>query len=165
MLEIVSGTPIWVMVLLISATGYCLTFCFKKDVSIKLLLLIPLCFMIFSFVSLLQQGDILISSLTWLMGCVIGGTTATRIFASRPYSLGRKQGTITVPGTYSIIVIFLLYFPLRYYIGYQQATVSDHHLSGALIMLLAVSSGFVVGFFSLRAYIIYLRYKQLAIAN
>jgi hypothetical protein len=57
----------------------------------------------------------------------------------------------------------LIYFPLRYYIGYSQATSSTHHLSAALIMLLAVSSGSVVGFFTLRSYIIYQRYKQLSV--
>jgi hypothetical protein len=163
MLEIVTGTPTWVFVLLAVVTGYCLTFCFEKVVSIKLLLLIPLCFMIFSFVSLLQQGDILASSLTWVIGCVIGGGVANKIFGPRVYRLGRKEGTITVPGTYSIIIIFLIYFPLRYYIGYSQATSSTHHLSAALIMLLAVSSGSVVGFFTLRSYIIYQRYKQLSV--
>lgn len=161
MLELITGAPTWVIVLLIATTCYCITFCFKKDVSIKLLLLIPLCFMIFSFVSLLQQGDILMSTIVWFIGCVIGGTLANKIFSPRLYSLGRKEGTITVPGTYSIIIIFLLYFPLRYYIGYQQATASDHHLSGSLIMLLALSSGCVVGFFTLRSYIIYARYNRL----
>ncbi|NPE52994.1 hypothetical protein E0I03_18625 [Dickeya dadantii] len=163
MLETVTGMPAWVLIILISTTFYCISFCFEKDVSIKFLLLIPGCFMIFSIISLLQQGHILVSSLVWLLGCMLGGSVAKRIFSPQAYSLGRKEGTVTVPGTYSIITIFLLYFPLRYYIGYRQAIAVDHTLSTTMMLLLAVSSGGVVGFFALRSYIIFLRYKKLNI--
>ncbi|WP_236640111.1 hypothetical protein [Dickeya undicola] len=161
MLETVTGMPTWVIVLLISTTLYCISFCFKKEVSIKLLLLIPGCFMIFSIFSLLQQGNILISSLIWILGCIVGGVAAKRIFSPQIYSPGRREGTITVPGTYSIITLFLLYFPLRYYIGYRQAAAVDHVLSIPMILLLALSSGGVVGFFTLRSCIIFWRYKKL----
>ncbi|MCA6999547.1 hypothetical protein [Dickeya solani] len=163
MLEIVTGMPAWVIVLLVSTTFYCISFCFEKEVSIKLLLLIPGCFMIFSIISILQQGNILVSGLVWLLGCILGGIVAKRIFSPQAYSLGRKEGTVTVPGTYSIITIFLLYFPLRYYIGYRQAIAIDHTLSAPMILLLAVSSGGIVGFFTLRSYVIFWRYKKLNI--
>ncbi|WKV50603.1 hypothetical protein [Dickeya fangzhongdai] len=163
MLETVTGMPAWVIVILVSTTFYCISFCFEKEVSIKLLLLIPGCFMVFSIISLLRQGNILTSSLIWLVGCIVGGIAAKRIFSSQIYSPGSKEGTITVPGTCSIITIFLLYFPLRYYIGYRQEIAVDHVLSIPMILLLAVSSGAVVGFFTLRSYIIFGRYKDLNI--
>ncbi|NIF21650.1 hypothetical protein [Candidatus Pantoea multigeneris] len=165
MLGIVSGTPIWVFILLAVVAAYCITFCFEKVVNIKFLLLIPVCFMIFSFINLLQQDDVFVAILTWVLGCVIGGSLAKKIFGPKTYRLGQKEGTVTVSGTYSVIIIFLIYFPLRYYIGYSQATAENHHLSHALIILLAVSSGCVVGFFTLRSYIIYQRYKALSGAS
>ncbi|NUA42753.1 hypothetical protein HAT93_00361 [Dickeya solani] len=84
MLEIVTGMPAWVIVLLVSTTFYCISFCFEKEVSIKLLLLIPGCFMIFSIISILQQGNILVSGLVWLLGCILGGIVAKRIFHLKP---------------------------------------------------------------------------------
>ncbi|WP_168640732.1 hypothetical protein [Dickeya sp. CFBP 2040] len=161
MLEIMTGMPWWVLIILASATFYCMTFCFQKDVSVKLLLLIPGCFMIFSIISLLQHGNILISCLMWVSGCIVGGMVANRLFSSQTYRPGRKEGTVTVPGTYSVITIFLFYFPFRYYLGYLQATSVDHILSRPMVLLLALVSGGIVGFFTLRAYIIFLRYKTL----
>ncbi|MBP2850430.1 hypothetical protein J8656_13580 [Dickeya oryzae] len=119
--------------------------------------------MIVSIISLLQRGNIIIAGLMWLAGCIIGGMAANRIFSPQTYHPGRKAGTITVPGTWSVIIIFLVYFPLRYYIGYRQAMAADHVLSMPLILLLAVSSGGAVGFFTLRACIIFWRYKKLAV--
>ncbi|MCO7252988.1 hypothetical protein KSI86_02300 [Dickeya oryzae] len=163
MLGIVTDMPVWVIILLVSSLLYCISFCFKKDVSIKLLIIIPGGFMIFSIISLLQQGNIIIAGLMWLAGCIIGGMAANQIFSPQIYHPGRKAGTITVPGTWSVIIIFLVYFPLRYYIGYRQAMAADHVLSMPLILLLAVSSGGAVGFFTLRACIIFWRYKKLAV--
>ncbi|WP_035340223.1 MULTISPECIES: hypothetical protein [unclassified Dickeya] len=161
MSEMITGMPVWAGVLLISTTIYCITFCFKKEIGVKFLLLIPICFLIFSLVSLFQQGAVLSSGFIWLLGFLIGGLAAKRLFASHDYRLGRKAGTIAVPGTYSIITLFLFYFPLRYYIGYRQATAIDHTLSLPLVLLLALSSGGVVGFFTLRAGILFWHYRKL----
>lgn len=163
MLGIVTDMPAWVIILLVFSALYCISFCFKKEVSIKFLLIIPGCFMIFSIISLLQQGDVIITGLMWLVGCIVGGLAARRIFSPQTYHPGRKAGTITVPGTWSVFIIFLLYFPFRYYIGYRQAMAADHALSIPLILLLALSSGGVVGFFTLRSCIIFWRYKKLAV--
>lgn len=163
MLGIVTDMPAWVMLLLVFSTLYCISFGFKKEVSIKFLLLIPGCFMLFSIISLLQQGDIIITGLMWLAGCVVGGMAARRIFSPQTYHPGRKAGTITVPGTWSVLIVFLLYFPLRYYIGYRQAIAADHALSMPLVLLFALSSGGGVGFFSLRSCIIFWRYKKRAV--
>ncbi|WP_459581356.1 hypothetical protein [Dickeya oryzae] len=111
MLGIVTDMPVWVIILLVSSLLYCISFCFKKDVSIKLLIIIPGGFMIFSIISLLQQGNIIIAGLMWLAGCIIGGMAANRIFSPQTYHRGRKAGTITVPGTWSVIIIFFGLLP------------------------------------------------------
>ena len=76
-------------------------------------------------------------------------------------SLGTKVKTINIPGTFSVLIVFLFYFAVRYYLGYSEAEANPHSLSLMQLTILAIASGLTVGFYSGRALGFYMKYLRL----
>ncbi|WP_321861019.1 DUF6622 family protein [Pseudomonas paraveronii] len=161
MLEILQGTPLWVygVFLLICYYGFKARLSTRESPSF--LLITPSIFAFWSLFSLNYIGHLAMTLGAWLTGVALGSATALVLFPTRCLTLDDSGRRIIVPGTWKILAIYLFFFAVRYFIGYQAAVHPEHSNDVEIILIACTASGFTVGLFCGRATNFYRKWLEL----
>lgn len=159
-MQILTGAPWWVWVLLIVLGRIGIKALRPRTVSIQRVVLFPMFFIAWSIYGLyenvVQESSTLIVG--WVIAIAVGALLGFKEVHSWHFHVDRKKGLITIPGNWSTLVLILLIFVLKFFWGYFYATL--HHVSYSIYLADTCSSAVVTGFFVGRAIFYYRRYRK-----
>lgn len=142
--------PFWVWLVL----AYGLWMGFKafgaRKVSLTMAGLLPLVFLGLSLSSLVGVvAEAPVIGLAWLLAVGAGGALGWYYLSQDPLEVHRGRGTLVVPGTWTILVLFLVIFMTKFAYGYVSATdpAAAQAPAFALVVfgLSGISTGIVTG--------------------
>src|SRR5476651_1501298 len=109
MLMIIEDTPGWVFAVFFYALYYGIIACFRRDINVNKLLILPGVFIglsLWTVISYSQPGKML---LCWVIAFLCS-SFLTMYFVNKAKIIpGKKDKTISIPGTCSVLIVFLLY--------------------------------------------------------
>ncbi|WP_421666891.1 hypothetical protein, partial [Pseudomonas veronii] len=108
-----------------------------------------------------QVARLYFSILGDLFGVSLGGLVAFAIFPRRGLTLDEEGKHLIVPGTWKVLGISLLFFAVKYFIGYQAAVHPEFSATVEMLALAGAASGFTVGLFCGRTGVFYLTWLAL----
>ncbi|NBF03458.1 hypothetical protein GV819_14280 [Pseudomonas sp. Fl5BN2] len=155
MLEILQGTPLWVYAVFALICGYGLRARSTLRESRRSLLIAPLILLAWSLWSLNLGAHPLLSLAAWTSGAALGSLLAMLLFSSIGVVLESGGEAILVPGTLKILGISLLFFAVKYWIGYQTAVHPEQAAGMQMLSISGAAAGFTVGLFCGRALKLY----------
>lgn len=162
MLDILQGTPLWVYGVFLLICYYGFKARLPRQEHPSFLLITPGIFALWSLFSLNDTGHLAMTLSAWLIGMAMGAAAAIPLFPTRFLTLGKGGKRLVVPGTWSVLAIYLLFFAMRYFIGYQSAVHPEQSDGDVEILLIAsTASGFTVGLFCGRAINFYRKWTEL----
>lgn len=161
MLDILQGTPPWVFGVLLIICFYGFKARRPHTVSPRTLLITPAIFAVWSLCSLSYGEHSGLSLASWLGGAALGGLVAYVLFPVQRLALDDSGQRLVVPGTWKILGIYLLFFAVKYFIGYQSAVHPEHMADVDMILIACTAAGFTVGLFCGRAAHFYRRWQAL----
>ncbi|TWC73851.1 hypothetical protein FBY10_102597 [Pseudomonas sp. SJZ103] len=159
MLVILRETPLWVYAVFFLLLYYGVMACFRSNETRRSLLLSPAIFVAWSLMAMDYATQPWVSMGSWIAGVFVGVMIAMRWFDYHGITEGEARHSISVPGSFKLLVLSMFFFAIKYFIGYQQAT--DPLFAGSLPMrlLIGAASGLTIGLLCGRAW------KMLSIMN
>lgn len=133
MLDIISHAPIyvWVILALLSWKGWKARRTYT--LSLKDLVIIPLAMLTWTTYSIFKNYDLL-SIIPWVLSVSIGVGIGLLIVHKSSLRFDKKKKIIEFPGSWSPLILFLLIFSIRFFLG---ATYGVHpELKGTLKLLI-----------------------------
>ncbi|MEN5258662.1 hypothetical protein [Pseudomonas protegens] len=161
MLDALEGTPLWVYGAFLLVCYYGISACKTSRESQRSLIITPVILVIWSLFSLSYADRIELTVGCWLAGMVLGGLTAFALFPRRGLTLDEEGKHLIVPGTWKVLGISLLFFAVKYFIGYQAAVHPEFSATMEMLILAGTASGFTVGLFCGRSGVFYLAWLAL----
>jgi len=155
MMDALEGTPLWVYGAFLLVCYYGLSARKTSRESRRSLIITPVILVIWSLFSLSYAGRVELTVGSWLMGMVLGGLAAFALFPRRGLTLDEEGKHLIVPGTYKVLGISLLFFAVKYFIGYQAAVYPELSATVEMLVLAGTASGFTVGLFCGRSGVFY----------
>ena len=120
--EIVADTPWWVYVLFAFLVRVGLQATKARVISARKLLTIPLIFISLSFFNMYSNTELTIDHVAiWMSALCAGGLLGWLQYKALKIQAVKNTTSLYMPGTWSLLVIILTMFTIRYYIGYQNA--------------------------------------------
>ncbi|MGZ0782488.1 hypothetical protein DNK59_00985 [Pseudomonas sp. TKO26] len=161
MLDILQGTPLWVYAVFALICYYGLRALTTTRESRRSLLLTPLILLVWSLWSVNLGEHAVLALGAWAGGAALGSLLALLLFSSAGVLLESDGEAILVPGTLKILGISLLFFAVKYWIGYQTAVHPEQATSVQMLGISGAAAGFTVGLFCGRAFKLYRNFLQL----
>lgn len=155
MLDILQGTPAWVYGVFLLICYYGFSALTPTRESRRSLLITPIILTLWSFLALNYANNAELALGSWLAGIVLGALAAFVLFPRRSVTLDNDGQGLIVPGTWKILGISLLFFAVKYFIGYQAAVHPERMASVQMLTLTGTASGLTVGLFCGRAITFY----------
>lgn len=159
-MQILSGAPWWVWVLLLILGQIGIKALKPRTVSIQRMVLFPIFFILWSIYGL--YGNVMKESpslvVWWIISIAVGAYLGFKEVHSWHFHVDRKKGLITIPGNWSTLVLILLIFVLKFFWGYYYSTL--HDVPYSIYLADTCSSGVVTGFFVGRAFFFSRRYQK-----
>lgn len=166
MLEILLNTPVWVYFVFVVLLYLSIRACFSREVNTRQAIIFPLVFILLSILTFHHYPYPALTVPVWGFGTLAGALISRYLFPRSRFKLGKRTHSLVVPGSYAILIILLLYFVLRYYLGYQEAVRGGVlQLTITQLILFFCSSGFTTGFFIARAWLLRKVYISLSHAS
>ncbi|APC17662.1 hypothetical protein BLL42_18715 [Pseudomonas frederiksbergensis] len=155
MLDTLQGTPLWVYGVFLLVCYYGLRARTPSRESELSLLITPGILTLWSFFSLNYNEHAGLALGSWIAGIALGSLAAIALFSHRGVTLDSDGKGLIVPGSWKIFCISLLFFAVKYFIGYQAAVHPERSASVQMLALTGTASGFTVGLFCGRATTLY----------
>jgi hypothetical protein len=141
MLNTLQNTPLWVYAIFLLLCYYGVKALSPTGESKTALLLTPPILLGWSLYSLNLTLNPQLSVSCWLGAVILGSLV----------ELDDRQTGLIVPGTAKTLVLYLLFFAVNYYFGYQDDVHPELAATLEMLLLKASASGFVCGLISGRA--------------
>lgn len=151
MLNILQHTPLWVYAIFLLLCYYGVKALSPTHESKTSLLVTPPLLLGWSLYSLNLTLSPQFSIGCWLAAVTLGCLAALVVFARKGIELDDPQTGLIVPGTVKTLVLYLLFFAVNYYFGYQDEVHPEFAVTVEMLLLKASASGFVCGLLSGRA--------------
>lgn len=161
MLEILQGTPLWVYGVFLLICYYGFKARLPTRESPNFLFITPCIFTLWSLFSLNYTDHLAMTLSAWLTGIALGSAAALVLFPTRCLIIDDSGRQLVVPGTWKTLAIYLLFFAVRYFIGYQAAVHPEHSNDFEIVLIACTASGFTVGLFCGRATNFYRKWLEL----
>lgn len=155
MINILQGTPLWVYAVFAMILYYGLRARSGSRESLDSLLIAPLILLVWSLWSMSLGGHPLLALGAWTAGAVLGSLVAMLLFSTFGAVLDSGGEALLVPGTLKILGISLLFFVVKYWLGYQKAVHPEQATSVQMLSIGGAAAGFTVGLFWGRALKLY----------
>lgn len=152
MLIILRETPVWVYAVFFLLLYYGVMACFRSNETRRSLLISPVIFLIWSLAAMNYTAQPLVSIGSWAVGLLAGLAVAFLGFSYQGITKGAEHHSSSVPGSSKLLMISMLFFCIKYYIGYQQATDPVFANSLPILILTGVASGLTIGLLCGRAW-------------
>lgn len=146
--QLVSDTPWYVYVILILLINLGIRASKTQVIPLRKLFIIPVVFTALSLHTLMTSVAFSYTNLAcWFITILISAVLGWYQVARFPIKVDRENKLIKVPGTWSTLIIILLIFASKYYIGYQLAV--HPYLLGqpSFEMIILAVAGFCNGWF------------------
>lgn len=164
MLNILENTPLWVYAVFLLLCYYGIKALSPSHESKASLLITPPILLGWSLYSLNLTPDLSLSISCWLAAVITGSFVALLIFSRKGVELDQAQTGLIVPGTQKTLVLYLLFFAVSYYFGYQAEVDPQHSATLPMVLLKACASGFASGLFCGRSIRFYQMFRSLKTA-
>ncbi|UVM39750.1 hypothetical protein LOY28_04795 [Pseudomonas sp. B21-017] len=155
MLNTLQNTPLWVYAIFLLLCYYGVKALSPTHESKTSLLVTPPLLLGWSLYSLNLTLNPQLSIGCWLAAVILGSLTALVVFAHKGIELDDPETGLIVPGTVKTPVLYLLFFAVNYYFGYQDEVHPEFAVTVEMLLLKATASGFVCGLISGRALKLY----------
>jgi len=158
--EIVSPIPVWVWVVLAFGIWMGVKALRERRVSLTMATLLPLVFLFLSLSSLAGVvGGAPAIGLLWLLAVATGIVLGWFFLSSEPIEVYRGKGALLVPGSWVVLVLFLVIFTTRFSYGFEQAAHPEAVTLTFQVVVFALS-GLSTGIATGRTAKLYNRYFQ-----
>lgn len=164
MFNALQNTPLWVY-----ATFALLCFFGIKALSAtresktSLLITPPILFG-WSFYSLNLSLHPALATGFWLIAVLVGSAAALLIFSSKNVVLDDTGNGLILPGTVKTLLLYLLFFAVNYYFGYEAEVHPAYSATLPIVLLKACASGVASGLFCGRSIRFYQVFRALKTA-
>ncbi|KPH00596.1 hypothetical protein AEQ67_08055 [Pseudomonas sp. RIT-PI-q] len=147
MLNTLQNTPLWVYAVFLLLCYFGVKALSPTRESRISLLITPPILLGWSLYSLnLPENPQLLVS-CWLAAVILGSFAALMMFTRKGVELDGAQTGLIVPGTIKTLALYLLFFAVNYYFGYQAEVHPEQSTTLQMISLKACASGFASGLF------------------
>jgi hypothetical protein len=161
--EIVSHTPIWVWFVMAYGIWVGVRAFSERKVSLTMASLLPIVFFGLSLSSLIGVAERSPAvGLVWLLAVAAGVVLGWFYLSAEPLEVHRGRGTLLVPGTWAVLVLFVVIFITKFTYGIEQATNPDLASSLVFQVVVFALSGLSTGIVTGRTTRLYNRYFQAA---
>ncbi len=121
-LAVFQSTPLWVYLIFLSCVFVGIRSRTSRTISFNRLLLLPILVLIWSFGYLVEKYGISRATISvWLFAISFGSSIGWWTHQSVVVKVHRKEKRITIPGTWSILILSVLLFLSKYSFGYLHA--------------------------------------------
>ena len=161
--EIAAHTPVWVWFVLAYGLWVGVRAFAERKVSLALASLLPIVFFGLSLPNLIAVASTAPAvGLVWLLAVAAGVVLGWFYLSAEPLEVHRGRGTLLVPGTWTVLVLFVILFATKFTYGVEQA--AHPELASSLIFEVVVFalSGLSTGVVTGRTAKLYNRYFQAA---
>ncbi|RDI45161.1 DUF6622 family protein [Aquicella lusitana] len=147
--EIIAGTPWWVYVLFVLLVRFGILASKPRIIPFRQLLLLPAVFIPLSFASLYQMHLSLSLFGLWAGALLLGAAGGWLQFRFINIKAIKNQSKLYVPGTWSILIIILIVFAVKYYYSYESAVnpgqIINPHINVWFALLYGLFTGLFIG--------------------
>ncbi|MGE8066914.1 hypothetical protein [Pseudomonas sp. NPDC089569] len=168
MLTLLQATPLWVYAVFLLLCYLGIKALFPTRESKITLLITPVFLLCWSLYSLDLTSNALLSLGYWSVAVVVASVAALVIFSRKGIQLDESASGLLLPGTTTTLALYLLFFTVSAYFGYQ-AQVHPHQSARlTMVLLKAVTSGLVAGLFcgrSIRFYQVFLALRAVPVTR
>jgi hypothetical protein len=162
MMNIVSGTPVWVWVLLGVLVSRGMKALKGGTAPLSKLAVVPLAFAAWGVLHLLSdRASGLDAWMMWAAGALLGAGIGAMLAKRSGLSVNRAARTITLPGSAVPLVLIVVTFATKFWLGYELAT-THVAVDAGFVVLSALVSGVTAGIFTGRFLIYWLALRQTA---
>ncbi|MDI2591835.1 hypothetical protein POF45_10390 [Pseudomonas sp. 681] len=147
MLNSLQHTPLWVYGIFVLLCYYGIKALSPSHVGKTSMLIMPPILLGWSLYSLNLTVNPQLSAGCWAVALLLGCLTALVIYPRKGMALDAQQSGLIVPGTAKTLVLYLLFFAVNYYFGYQGSVHPQLNGTLQIVLLKASASGFVCGLF------------------
>jgi hypothetical protein len=146
-LEILSGTPWWVYLLLALLLWIGITRLKPQVISLKQLFVMPLGLTIWSLGSLLDKFNALADVSLWAVFAAFGALLGWFIVRSFSIKADKKRGLIELPGSPLTLILIMLIFGTKYFFGAFYSINPQAYKYPLIFVADLASSGWITGSF------------------
>jgi len=123
MSDAIRFTPVWVWVLLAILVWRGLAASRPTTGPLWRFAIVPVAIGLWGLSGLVLRYPVSAASVgIWLGGLALGGLLAWRAAAGVALQVDRARGHVTVPGTWSVLILVLAIFAVKYWFGYRLGT-------------------------------------------
>ncbi len=155
-LNIIAATPFWVWLLLIYLLFVGIRSSRQRVIYLPKLFIAPLIFLGIKYKAFLSQD-----SIWFCLAILVGITIGFLSYMKSTIEVISDSMSVKIPGSYSTLLIFIIFFLLKYYFGYLESANKD--LATKYLLFEVVISGLFSGYFLGKA--IFFSYKFLVEKN
>jgi hypothetical protein len=157
---ILSGTPVWVWVLLAFLVSRGLKALKGGTAPLSKLAIVPVVFTGWGIMHLIHEPSAnWHTALAWIIGAALGLAVGVALAQSGGMTVDREAGTVTLPGSAVPLVLILLTFASKFWLGVELAT--THAGADSMFVLLdGLVSGVTAGIFAGRFLVYWLGFRQ-----
>jgi hypothetical protein len=165
MFNTLQNTPVWVYAIFLLLCYYGIKALYPTRESKLSLLITPPILLGWSLYSLNMALNPLLSIGCWLAAIFVGSVVALLIFSRKGLELEQSQTALIVPGTAKTLTLYLLFFTVNYYFGYQAEVDPQYSATLPMVLFKASASGFASGLFCGRSIKFYQMFRSLKTAT
>ncbi|MCK1790737.1 DUF6622 family protein [Pseudomonas violetae] len=164
MLNALQNTPPWVYALFVLICYFGIKALSPSRESKISLLITPPILLAWSLYSLNLSLHPVLSLGFWLVAVLVGSAAALLIFSSKDVRLDVTETGLILPGTSKTLVLYLLFFAINYYFGYEAEVHPQLSKTLPVMLLKACASGVASGLFCGRSVRFYQVFRSLRAA-
>ena len=143
-----AGTPWWVYVIFIYLMYVGIKASRSQELPITRLIIVPLIFIVWSLYSLyVRYGFNVLTASLWITSLIVGASIGWLVL-SRGIRINKHNKLVYLPGSWYPLFFYLLFFIVKYYIGFIYAIDPKMRWNLFFIASDIFASGFISGLFA-----------------
>ncbi len=146
-IDILSGTPWWVWAIFIYLLAIGIRALRPCQISLKWTVLAPGILAAWSLYSFYRVYTFFLpASAIWLIALIVGRMLGYRYLSSN-ITINKKNSSVSLPGSWAPLILLMLFFCVKYYIGFTYTVDPIQKFNPAFWMLDVITSGLILGAF------------------
>jgi hypothetical protein len=158
--QIVRGTPVWVWILLVFLLSRGVKALNGGTAPLGKLAIVPVVFAVWGIVHLATEPAAGWQAAgAWVFGAAVGLLAGAFIARKSRFTVDRAQKTVTLPGSTVPLILILVTFASKFWLGVELATSAPALADSGYVVLDALVSGIVAGIFAGRFLVYWMRFR------
>jgi hypothetical protein len=157
---ILRGTPVWVWVLLVFLLSRGIKAFKGGTAPLGKLAIVPVVFAVWGIAHLAtERAAGWQAAVAWVLGAVAGLLAGAFIARKTSFTVDRMQKTVTVPGSAVPLILILVTFASKFWLGVELAISAPVPVDSGYVVLDGLISGIVAGIFAGRFLVYCMRFR------